>query len=153
MSRVPLLCAVSVLFVVGCSSTDSGSANSDPTPMPPSKSVTPPAVAPVNETVAANGAADAEKALRSMGVPIYPDAKVNSSEHFSTDAQETNAVFVTSATVKQVEYFYNGYPELKSQTANGSTVFTGSINKVPMVIEVRAKEGKTEIVAQARRGS
>ena len=83
-----------------------------------------------------------------MGVPIYADAKVDATQHSSTDPMATNAVFQTSATVKQVEYFYNSYPELKSQTANGSTVFSGKLKGISVVIEIRPNKGGTEIIVQ-----
>ncbi len=96
-------------------------------------------------------ASAAEQALRSMGVPIYADAKVDPTQHSSSDPQAVNAVFTTTATTKQVEYFYNGYPELKSQSANGSTVFSGNLNGTQVVIEVRPGKSGTEIVAQGRK--
>ena len=93
----------------------------------------------------------AEQSLRSMGVPIYADAKVDATQHASTDPNAVNAVFTTTATTKQVEYFYNSYPELKSQNANGSTVFSGNLNGTQVVIEIRPGKTGTEIVAQGRK--
>lgn len=95
-------------------------------------------------------ASAAEQALRSMGVPMYADAKVDATQHSSTDPNAVNAVFTTTATTKQVEYFYNGYPELKSQAINGMTVFSGKLNGVQMVITVRPGKSGTEILAQCR---
>ena len=93
----------------------------------------------------------AEQTLRTLGVPIYHDATIDTAQHATSDEQGANAVFTTSATVKQVEYFYQSYPELKMTKANGSTLFSGSLNGVPVTLEVRPNKGKTEIIAQARK--
>ncbi len=147
--RVALL-SLLALAVVGCSIEQQAT---DVAPSPAQTSGATSQVQteskPVQATAAhTQDAIAAELALRSMDVPIYADAKVDSTQHSSTDPQATNAVFQTSASVKQVEYFYNSYPELKAQTANGTTVFSGKLKGIAVVIEIRANKSGTEIIAQ-----
>ena len=148
MRSAPFLLIVSI-FVIGCSNDsakdDTAVNNSSPTAAASNNQPAQPTSQQQQDASAA------EQALRSMGVPIYADAKVDPTQHSSSDPQAVNAVFTTTATTKQVEYFYNSYPELKSQSANGSTVFSGSLNGVPMVIEIRPNKGGTQITAQARK--
>jgi hypothetical protein len=140
---------LSVLFVAGCKKD----AESDTTPPQPAATVAPKA-APAASASSKEGIQDpvgAEQSLRMMAVPIYPDAKIDTTQHSLSEENSANAVFTTSATTKQVDYFYNGYAELKSRSANGSTVFSGTINGVHMVIEIRPSGGKTQIILQGRR--
>lgn len=146
------LCLIPAVLIAGCSN-DNGSNDATANNAPAA-----PAAANNSKPVEATAqqqqdASAAEQALRAMGVPIYADAKVDATQHSSSDPQAVNAVFTTSATTKQVEYFYNGYPELKSQSANGSTVFSGNLNGTQVLIEIRPNKGGTEITAQGRKSS
>jgi hypothetical protein len=146
--RALVVCTVAVLCLLGCSSSsDTG----DSAVVNGAKSQSNTQAPPQATADQQQQASAAQQMLVSLGVPLYPGATVDATQHSSSDPQSVNAVFTTSATTKQVDYFYEGYPELKSQSTNGSTVFAGSLNKVPVVIEVRAAKGQTEIVAQARK--
>lgn len=148
--RGTLFLLVAVIVVAGCSSTASeetpakdaavtGTFVPKPTPTPASPS------AEMRQQAEAS-----EKALKDLGVPIYAGAVVDPSQH-SSDTGTVNAVFTTSATTKQVEYFYESYPELKRQVANGSTLFSGELNHVPVAIEIRSSKGVTEITVQGKK--
>jgi len=145
--KAATLSIFATVLICGCASSPESDTSPAPTPTPPVTTTTA-AAQPTDQQK--QDAAAAEASLHTLGVPIYAGAVVDASQHASADPSATNAVFTTPATMKQVEYFYNSFPELKSQTANGSTVFSGTMNKVPMVIEIRAKDGKTEITAQGR---
>jgi hypothetical protein len=117
------LSLVCVLAVLGCSATseeDAGPAGGPP-PAPPVTT----AATPTDQQ--RQDAAAAEASLHSLGVPIYAGATVDATQHCSADPGASNAVFTTPATPKQVEYFYDSFPELKPQSANGSTVYSGNL--------------------------
>lgn len=152
--RGTLLLFAAAILVAGCSPSTPEETPAKDTAVTgtfaPKSTPTPPPT-PASPSAEMRQRAEAsEKALKDLGVPIYAGAVVDPSQH-SSDTGTVNAVFTTSATTKQVEYFYESYPELKRQVANGSTLFSGELNHVPVAIEIRSNKGITEITAQGKK--